>query len=688
MINKDIIEVLEENFIEYASPILCNNLPSLDGLLPVHRKVIWGMNEQGITHKKPVIKMLRASGYVLPYYTFGDMPLANAMKNMGNNSLNYKYIFPKGNFGDKQRKNAKGASARYIECKLDEYSSNMLKGIEKKCVPMKRNYDNTKDEPIILPSQLPNILINTSQSIAVGEASKIPGHNLNEVCDCFIEYIKNKDIDRAIEILNGADYSIGGQIVYEPNVFKKIYKSGKGSFRIVGKYRYNKKDNSITIYEVPYETYIDTIESEIRDKVEKGILKEVLDTHNSTDKNGIGLIVYLRRNTNVDDFILKLRKNTSFEKTSSCNFTILDLDGKTPMLMTLEDIILKWREHRHNCIKAELTYDLNENNKQLNKLYGLKTISQDLDKAIHIIRNSKKEKDAISNLINEFGLNMEQSEYISTIRLVNINEEWIFNKLSNIKELESKNNSINKLLLDEKSIDDIIIFQLNEGKKKYGRDRLTTILKENTNELKQQTEELLIEDYNCVCYLTKEGYFKKVKAISNKGNNKLKDGDDVKTILECSNKDELLVFCEDLCCYKFKLHDIEETKLSNLGQYLFNETKSKVLGMSVLNNVNKNMLVVYKNGSVANISLSGFETKQNRKSLSKSLHNSDVVDIITLVDDIEIDLVVTDGRVKRVDTSELTLNKSRNSSGAKQYTWKNQEVVEVKIVEKDVDNVG
>ena len=288
MLNKDIIDVLEDDFTEYAAPIIVNNLPSIDGLLPVHRKSIWGMYKAGLTHDKIFSKMLRATGYILPYYTFGDMPLAQALRNCTNNSLNYPYLIGKGNFGDKQRKDAKGASARYVECKLSEFAEDMLKGISKNNVPMKRNYANTLDEPIILPSEIPNILVNTSQSIAVGESSKIPAHNLIEVCDSFINYIKTEDIDSTIDILNGADFSIGGQIIYEPEVFKKIYKTGKGSFKLVGKYKYDKEENVITIYEVPYEGYIEDIEKELRAKIDKRF-KEIIDIHDGTDKDGIAI---------------------------------------------------------------------------------------------------------------------------------------------------------------------------------------------------------------------------------------------------------------------------------------------------------------------------------------------------------------------------------------------------------------
>ena len=198
MTEKNIVNMLQDEFIGYASEILVNNLPSIDGLLPVNRKVIWGMYRNGVTHNKPFIKMLRASSMAMVYYVFGDMPLTSAMKNMGNNSVNYFYLEPKGSFGDKQRKEGVGASPRYIECKLSDYSESMLLGINKNNVKMKRNFDNTENEPIILPSVLPNLILNTGQSISVGEASKIPSHNLIEVVDSFVSYIKDNNIELSL----------------------------------------------------------------------------------------------------------------------------------------------------------------------------------------------------------------------------------------------------------------------------------------------------------------------------------------------------------------------------------------------------------------------------------------------------------------------------------------------------------
>lgn len=677
---KDIIEFMQETFVEYASPILINNLPSIDGLLPVNRKVIWGMNEAKIRHDKPFTKMLRATGHILPFYTFGDMPLTSAMKNMGNNSINITYLMPKGAYGDKRRKNADGASPRYIECKLSEYAEDMLLGIDKQSVPMKKNYDNTKDEPIILPSKNPNILINTSQSIAVGESSKIPSHNVNEVCDCFIEYINSKDIDKCISMLNGCDFKIGGQIINDRNAFEKIYKTGKGSFRLVGKYKYDEINNEVTIYEVPYEAYIENIEEEIRDKVESGIFKEVLDTHNGTDKNGLNLKIYLRKNTDIDKFIFKLRKHTSFEKSFSCNFTLLDMDGKTPKLMNLENIMINWIQHRRICLINEHEYDLNTNEIKLNRLYGLKKINEDLDKTISLIRESKTESIAIGKLNEHFNLNEEQSDYIvKNVKLININEEWIEKRIIDINDLEIKINNLKNIINNECELDKIIIKQLIECKEKYGHERYTTLL-DDSNCKATEVKELLVEDYNCQIQLSNESYFKKTRLTGLNASNKLKDGDKIKSTIQCTNKDEVVFLTEDLNGYKYKLYELEETKLSNLGTYMQSQLKQNILGMIAVSDLYKYAMIVYNDGNIAKISIDSYKTLQNRQCLSKSLKNSDVFGVYMLEDDSDVNVTVSDGRIKQFNTSELMIKKSRNAGGTKIMTWKKVNIVDIEII--------
>lgn len=566
---KTIVNALKDDFIPFASDALLNFLPSVsDGLLPVNRKVIYAMYKNGVTNNKSHIKMLRAAAMAMTYYVYGDLPLNKAMKAMGNNSLNYMYLDPKGSFGDKQKKEGVGASARYIECKLSKYAEDMLLGINKNAVETKRNFDNTENEPLSLPSIMPNVLLNTTQSISTGESSKIPAHNLIEVCDSFISYLNTKDIDLSISMLNGADLSFGGQIVYDKDEFNKIYKTGRGSFTLVGKYTYDKKENRVTVVELPYETYIETIEEKLRLQYDKGNFKEITDIHDGSDKDGIKLHIYLKKGTNIDQFIAKLRKYTPYESRMSCNFTLIDIDNKTPLLMSLEDIIVKWTTHRKQCLRKELEYDIKALSTERNKLKGLEIIVDSLDEAISIIRSSKSEAEAMDKLVNRFSLNEDQALYISSVKLINMQSDWINNKLSRLQALEDSINDMYSNLNSDDYYTKRIITDLEYCKKTYGMERKTSIIYEH--EVEPIPDDVLVQDYNCTVVFTHDYVKKNIRYLDKQ---RMKDGDSILTTISCNNKDKLIAITDKGQVFNINVNDIQQCMPSDLGQFqsaLFN----------------------------------------------------------------------------------------------------------------------
>ena len=661
---KPIINVLQDEFIPYAGELLLNNLPSVaDGLLSSQRKVIYAMNKNGVTYDKPHIKMLRCSAMAMSYYVYGDLPLNALMKNMGNNSLNYTYIDPKGSYGDKQKEDGVGASARYIEARLSKYSSDLIYGIEKKCIPYKRNFDNTEDEPIVLPSMFPNILLNTSQSISVSESSKIPAHNFIEVCDCFINYIQNKDITQAKTFLKGCDLSLGGQVVYNETEFNKIYDTGKGSFTLVGKYRYNEKENRVEIYEIPYETYIETIDKKLGDCCEKGIFPEVIDVHDGSDKDGIRLDIYLKKHTNVEAFIKKLRKYTPFESKMSCNFTVIDIDNKTPKCMSLKEIIESWTKHRINCIKNETAYDINKLEVELNKLYGLKMILSNLDKAISIIRMADIEETAKENLVKEFDLNQEQAEYISTIKMINMNKDWINKKIKRISEIKDSISKLKSFLTNENLILDKIIEQLEYGKKKYGKPRMTTVIYNDDTTIPQDA---LIDDYNCQLVVTKEGYVKKTSKYSE--SQKLKDGDLVLSQTATTNKSKILFFTNKANVYFLNMYDLNDCLPSALGQYSYSllpiEPDEKIIYTTTTTDYSGYMYFSFSNGKVCKVPLTSYQTKQNRSKLMNSYNTeSPLVYIGHHATDVSFLSKSSDGFYFLASSSLISKKTKKNSIG-------------------------
>ena len=663
---KGIIEVLQTEMLDFSAPVIINNIPALDGLLCSQRQVIWGMYKAGMTSNKQFYKMLKASGRIFDYYVLGDAPLCGVMKNMGNNYILHKYLMPKGSFGNKNLRNGTGSAARYIECKLDPYSECMIEGINKNAVTMKKNYDATEDEPVILPSKIPNILVNLRMSIAVSEANKMPSHNLEDVCNSIIYYIKTKDINKAIELIKVPDLPSGGAIIYNKDTFNTIYKTGKGSFINLGKYKYNEKTNTLTIYEIPYTTYIENIGDELEKNLDK-FSKELIDYHDGSDKNGLRLELYLKKNVNINTVIQKLRKYTSFESKFACNFTILDLDGKTPKLMSLQDIYEKWIFHRITCIKNETQFDINKNREELNKLYGLQIINNDLDKAIQIIRSSKTEKIAAENLINHFKLNKKQAEYISTIRLLNINQEWIFNKISNIKELEKKNIQLNNYYNSEVDIKKTIISQLEEVKKTYGKPRQTEIIYEDDIQ-DINTSEQLIEEYSTYCTLSEQGYFHKL--LKKSDNIKSKDDDKIIKEIYSNNKSTLLLFSNTGNCYKLYEYELQDDKPSNFGQYLPTllqlEDDEQIINMiSVDDDYKGNLIEIFENGKIANIELSAFKTETKRSKLKNSLclKNGKLLNMFIINKDVDIILQSSLNKVLITNTSYINSKASKSTNG-------------------------
>lgn len=681
--DKGIVEVLQTEMLDFTAPVLINNLPSIDGLLVSQRQAIWGMKKAGMTSDKQFYKMLKASGRIFDYYVLGDMPLCGVLKNMGNNYILHKYLMPKGSFGNKNFKKSKGSAPRYIECKLDKYAEYMLEGINKNAVPMKWNYDATEKEPVILPSKIPNILTNLRMSIAVSEANKMPSHNLEDVCNCISSYIKTKDIDKSIELIKAPDLPSGGAIIYNKNDFEKIYKEGNGSFTIIGKYRYDKDTNTITIYEIPYTTYLENIEEELESKLDK-FSKELADYHNGSDKDGLKLELYLKKNADVETVIQKLRKFTSFESKFACNFVILDLDGKKPICMSLEQIMTKWIFHRQSCIKNELNFDYEKLNKKLHLLQGLKLVLVDLDKAIEIIRHSKSDNEATDNIMNEFKLDKEQAEYIVSIKLLNINQGFITNRLNDIEGITQEILKISKTLSSEENINNIILEQLDEVKNKYKQPRRTEII--YNDKVQEITNESLVEDYLCTLIFTKEQYFKKTRKYSIQQN--IKDNDEIKAIIQCSNKDKVIFISNKGSAYFLNLWEVNEKTPSTIGDFLPNllplEKDETIIGMLTTNQYKGYCVYVFENGKVLKTPLSSFETKTNRTKLSNSLtdENGSVLLITQIENDTDIELTDCFGKTKVVNTKDINEKASRKSVGVTVFksSKKDWKVVSANIV--------
>lgn len=664
---KNVENIVQDNMMDYSSDIIFDRaLVSIEsGIKPSQLRTLYAMYRNNITK---LTKSQNVTGLITQYHPHGSAYSAVVNMCQEDRHLN-PLIDYEGNMGQHTSKALSAASERYTNIKLSKLALDGLKEIDSHYVEMIDTYDNKRKMPLYLPNKYPLVLTQSTEGMAVGMASKLPSFNLNEVNNAIIEYLTNGKKTTLIP-----DFATGGKILNNPNTIDSINKIGKGSIRLRGKFEV--VEDSIIFNEIPYGVRREDVINKAIVAIKNGKLKECINVKDLTDLKGMKIKFVFKKNTNMESAVAKLFKLTPLEASFNCNMNVL-YNG-LPSAYGVWGIIDKWLTFRRSCLRNGIDYQINKIEKELHKLYGFKKIVSDIDKVIEIIRFSE---DVRKELKNTFSLDDIQSEYIEKTQLINLNEIKIKEQIKDIEDLINKKD---KLIKDKNNIgylNEQIVNELKQINKQYQTPRRTEIV--DNFEIDTKDKELLVEDYNCVCYLTKEGYFKKVKAISNKGNNKLKDGDEVKTVLECNNKDELLVFGSDLCCYKFKLYELEETKLSNLGLYLNKMINCEVLGISVLNDSNKFITVIYKNNKIAKVDLKSFETKQNRNKLAKSLNNNEVFDILTFEDtDKQLKLTVTDSREKIINLNEMITKSSRSTQGINVYTWKNQDIVKVEVIDQ------
>lgn len=673
--NKKIVQMedfLNQYCMEYAKYTITDRaiVDLRDGCKPIHRRLIYSMYLDKLTHDKNRTKSAKACSSVMRLSPHGDTSVYGAAVRLANDSVNLNLIDGKGSFSSINMRDVQPGASRYTEMRLAKVTKELLNGINKNSVDFKDNYDNSMKEPCVLPVSFPLVLANANKGVAVGVASTICGYNMQELCENTARVMLKEE-----SFVMYPDFSTYGFIIKDDKIAEQIHNTGRGSFRLRGKYHF--KDNNIIFTEIPYTTTVEQIEEKVLDLIKLGKLKEVTDVNNFTGGDGLNLTIEVKKNADKQSVVDKLFTMTTLQDAFNCNFTVLHNDK--PQVLGVKQILKHWCEFRLSTVKRIFTYDKEQISKELLFLRGLEKILIDIDKCIDIIKKSKTDEGIIKNLQEVFDLTLDQAEYISNMKLRNISKNNIDKQLKKIKDLEDKIKYIDILLTDESQLRELLATQLRELGREYHYDRKTPII--DVEEDKIKVEELLIDDYNCVCYLTESGYFKKVKSISNKGNNKLKDGDSIKTVLECNNKDELLVFGSDLCCYKFKLHTLQEDKLSNLGQYLPNVIGCGVLGMSILNEENKYICVIYKNNKLAKVDISSFATKQMRSKLANSLSNSEVFDILTFKDnDVKLKLTVTDDREKVIDLKDITTKSTRNTQGIRVINWKNVNIKNIKVL--------
>jgi DNA gyrase subunit A len=677
-VDQIITETLEKNYMPYVmSVIVSRAIPEIDGFKPSHRKILYTMYKMKLL-KGNRTKSANVVGQTMKLNPHGDQAIYATLVRLskGNESLLLPYVDSKGNFGKVTSRDMKFAAPRYTEVKLDSVCETIFEDIEKDIVEFVENYDGTMMEPTLLPTTFPNILANANKGIAVGMASNFPGFNLKELCDATIAYIKNPETD-LLDIMPAPDFPTGGDLIYKKKDMAQIYESGVGSFKIRGKIEYIKSENMLEITEIPYTTTVEQIIEKVIDLIKNNRIKEISDIRDETDLKGLKIAIDLKRGADYETLIAKLFKYTTLEDSFACNFNLL-IDGR-PKVLGVKPILKEWIRFRRQCIRRRSEHDVKNLKERLHLLTGLKKVLLDIDLAIKIIRETKDDKSVIPNLMSTFEIDSSQADFIAEIKLRNLNQDYILNRISEIESLEKEIVELESLISSESKIDKVIVKDLQKVSKTYGKPRRSILIA--PEEVENVFEEVPIEDYNLKVFFTAHNYLKKVSLISlrSSGEHKIKDDDEILQEIDGSNLDEILFFTNQSNVYKMKLHEIEDQKVSSLGLYLPNilgmDEGEEVIYCVVTNSFSGFMVFAFENGKVAKVPLESYKTKTNRKKLVKAYSDdAPLVGIYYLEKDEAMTLIREDRsgeyRAIIVETQLIPEKVTKNTRGVQAFRMK------------------
>ncbi len=668
IVEQKVASTIEENFMPYAmSVILSRAIPEIDGFKPSHRKLLYTMYKMGLLGNNRT-KSANIVGQTMKLNPHGDAAIYDTMVRLsrGYEALLHPYVDSKGNFGKFYSRDMAWAASRYTEAKLDPICAELFGDIDKDTVDFVDNYDNTLKEPTLLPAAYPSVLVNANTGIAAGMASSICSFNLAEVCNTTIGLLKDPNFD-IMSTLIAPDFTGGAQIIYDKKVMESVYKTGRGSIKLRGRYTYDKFANCIDVTSIPQTTTVEAIIEKIIDLVKQGKIREISDVRDETGIDGLKITIDLKRGMNPDKLMQKLYKMTPLEDSYSCNFNIL-IAG-TPRVMGVREILNEWTAFRMECVKRRTYFDLHKKQDRLHLLQGLEKILLDIDKAIKIIRNTEEESEVVPNLMNGFGIDTVQAEYVAEIKLRHLNREYILKRTEDISQLEKDIAELQSILDSNRKIKNIIIKELQNIADKYGKPRQSMIIYAEDIVEEQAVEE--VPDYAVNLFFTHEGYFKKItpQSLRMSGDHKLKEGDSVVQHFETTNNTDLIFFSDKQQAYKAKAPDFADTKTSVLGDYIpsklsFDEGENAIY-MIPTKDYKGYVFFLFENGKVAKVPLEAYATKTNRKKLTGAYSDKEKLAAVVFAEDDNAEILVksSSGRLLIFNSSDLLAKSSRNTQG-------------------------
>ena len=570
---------MRTSFLEYSmSVIVSRALPDVrDGLKPVHRRILYAMNESGITPKRPHAKSARTVGDVIgKYHPHGDYAVYDTMVRLAQPfSMRVPLVDGHGNFGSIDGDSA--AAMRYTEARLDKPAMELLRDLDKETVDFQPNYDESLQEPVVLPSRFPNLLVNGSSGIAVGMATNIPPHNLGEAIDATCMMIDNPDctVDDLMEVLPGPDFPTGGIIMGRKGI-RDAYETGKGSLTIRSKCRIEEGKNgkhSIVVSEIPYQVNRTNLLKKIADLIRDKKLPEISNVHDGADRHGIDIIIELKQNAIPQVVLNKLYKHTQLQVGFGCN--MLALVNGVPRVLSLKEILHYYILHQEEVVERRTRYDLAKAEARAHILEGFVIALDNIDEVIQIIRSSNTDREAKDVLMERFKLSEKQSEAILEMklrRLTGLEREKIEAEL---KELREKIDYYKRLLSDKDLVKQVIKEELTEIKEKFSSARITKI----TDEAKDLDVEDLIAEEEVAITVTKAGYVKRLPVATYRQQKRggkgmqgvnLKEADFVEHLFISSTHAYLLFFSSRGRVYRLKAYEIPEASRHARGTAIVN----------------------------------------------------------------------------------------------------------------------
>jgi len=673
---KPIEEIMKTSYMDYAmSVIIGRSLPDVrDGLKPVQRRILYSMHEMNLYHDKPFKKCARIVGEVMgKYHPHGEAPIYEALVRMAQPfTFRYTLIEGQGNFGSIDGDSP--AAMRYTEARLSKIVEEMLKDIDMETVPMMQNFDGSLEEPLYLPSGIPNLLINGSSGIAVGMATNIPPHNISDSIDSIVYYIKNNgcSVDELINIIKGPDFPTGG-VILNYNGLVEAYRTGRGTIKIRGKYviEEDKNSKSIIFTEIPYEVNKSELLQKISEMVKEGKITGIINIKDESNKEGIRVIFKLKKDANPEIVLNQLFEHSQLEVTYG--IIMLAILDNVPRVFNLKDLIAEYSKHRFNITKRRLEFKLKKDEEREHILSGLIIALDNIDNVIKIIKESSNPSEASVNLQKNFRLTEIQAKAILEMRLqrlTSMEREEIINEENRILD-EIK--SIKDILSSSEKIYNLIIDELNEIKKKYGDERKTEILKENVI---RRDERDLIPPEDMIITLTERGYIKRVSMTDYRTQSKggkgviTEYGEDIPLqVIIANNRDQLLLFTNTGRVYSLDVYRIPQMSRKAIGKSInnfinLNENEKIVYMMPYSENSEGYIVFLTGKGIVKKTSIEEFKNVMSRGIIAIKLEDDVLKDVKLIKNEDEILISTKMGMIARFNSSEIRAM-GRNAYGVR-----------------------